>query len=128
MKTRLLPACLAVAALLCTNGYSQPTKHQGRTTSATKVRTYYLCAEEVDWDYTPDGIDVMMGRDFDGYGKAFTEHTANRIGRTYRKAVFHEYTDATFSTKKPRSRTWRIWDCSGRYSCRGGRHDQGSFA
>jgi manganese oxidase len=104
MKTRLLPACLTVIALLCTNGYSQPNKHQGRTrtTSATKVRTYYLCAEEVDWDYTPDGIDVMMGKDFDGYGKAFTEHTATRIGRTYRKAVFHEYTDATFSTKKPR--------------------------
>ena len=101
MKTLLLSACLAVVALLCTNGYSEPTKHQGRT-SATKMRTYYLSAEEVDWDYTPDGIDVMMGKDFDGYGKAFTEHTANRIGRTYRKAVFYEYTDATFSTKKPR--------------------------
>jgi FtsP/CotA-like multicopper oxidase with cupredoxin domain len=102
MKTRLLPACLAAVALLCTNGYSQPNKHQRRTTSATKVRTYYLCAEEVDWDYTPDGRDVMMEREFDSYGKAFTEHTPTRIGRTYRKAVFHEYTDATFSTKKPR--------------------------
>ena len=103
MKTRLLPACLAVVALLCTNGYSQPNKRQARTktTSVTKVRTYYLCAEEVDWDYTPDGRDVMMEREFDSYGKAFTEHTPTRIGRTYRKAVFHEYTDATFSTKKP---------------------------
>jgi hypothetical protein len=88
MKTRLLPACLAAVALLCTNGYSQPNKHQRRTMSATKVRTYYLCAEEVDWDYTPDGRDVMMEREFDSYGKAFTEHTPTRIGRTYRKAVF----------------------------------------
>jgi len=104
MKTPLLPACIAVVASLCTIGYSQTSKDQGtpKTASAPVVRTYYLCAEEVDWDYTPDGKDVMMDKDFDGYGKAFTEHTASRIGHTYRKAVFHEYTDATFSTQKTR--------------------------
>lgn len=69
---------------------------------AAQVRTYYIAAEEIDWDYTPRGIDVMMERDFDSYGKVFTEQKSNRIGRTYRKAVFHEYTDATFNTRKPR--------------------------
>jgi hephaestin len=68
----------------------------------SKVRTYYLAAEEVDWDYAPQGMDPMMQHDFDAYGKVFTEHTASRIGRTYRKAVFHEYTDDTFRTPKAR--------------------------
>jgi len=45
---------------------------------------------------------MMMGTDFDGYSKVFTEHTEKRIGHTYRKAVFHEYRDATFTTPKPR--------------------------
>jgi manganese oxidase len=100
MKTQLcLAACLLLVAPLCLNASSQ---RLDKKLPSPKVRTYYLCAEEIDWDYTPDGLDVMMGHDFDGYGKAFTEHSAKRIGRTYRKAVFHEYTDATFSTMKPR--------------------------
>lgn len=103
MKIKLLPPCLAVLALLSANSYSQ-VKHQSRikTPPVSKVRMYYLCAEEVEWDYTPDGRDVMMGKDFEGYGKIFTEHSASRIGHTYRKAVFHEYTDETFTTQKPR--------------------------
>lgn len=100
---RWLAGCCALSALLCTNIYAQTKEHQSsQKTTTGKVRTYYLCAEEVDWDYTPDGKDVMMASEFDGYAKKFTEHTADRIGRTYRKAVFHEYTDATFSTPKPR--------------------------
>ncbi len=103
---RWLAGCCALCALLCINAYTQTKQHQSsrKTTIAGKVRTYYLCAEEVDWDYTPDGKDVMMATEFDGYAKKFTEHTADRIGRTYRKAVFHEYSDATFGTPKPRPR------------------------
>lgn len=99
-----LAAGLLLSCLLCSTALSQAKKNQGntKTQSAPHVRTYYLSAEEIDWDYTPDGIDVMMGHDFEGYSKAFTEHTANRIGRTYRKAVFLEYTDGTFTKKKPR--------------------------
>jgi FtsP/CotA-like multicopper oxidase with cupredoxin domain len=105
MKKQVMQtACLMLVSLLCLSASSQTNQHHRsrRNAAAPKVRTYYLCAEEVDWDYTPDGRDVMMEKEFDGYGKAFTEHTARRIGRTYRKAVFHEYTDATFSTIKPR--------------------------
>ncbi|MGZ4813437.1 MAG: multicopper oxidase domain-containing protein, partial [Terriglobales bacterium] len=56
----------------------------------------------VAWDYAPNGNDVMMNSKFDGYSKVFTEHGDNRIGCTYKKAVFHEYTDDTFITPKPR--------------------------
>ena len=28
--------------------------------SAGVTRTYYIAAEEIDWNYTPDGKDMMM--------------------------------------------------------------------
>lgn len=70
--------------------------------SPAKTRTYYIAAEEIDWNYTPDEKNMMMAASFDGYEKVFTEHAANRIGCTYHKAVFREYTDDTFRTQKTR--------------------------
>jgi hephaestin len=104
-QIRLVVLLLTLSSLFCISVYAQ--NDQGRQSAAAnapapQVRTYYIAAEEIDWDYTPRGIDVMMQKDFDGYGKVFTEQTTNRIGRTYRKAVFHEYTDGTFSARKPR--------------------------
>src|SRR5262249_56394110 len=60
--------------------------------------TYFIAADEIEWNYTPDGKDVMMSRSFDAYARVFSEHAPNRIGCTYRKAVFREYTDDTFRT------------------------------
>lgn len=67
-----------------------------------KTRTYYIAAEEIEWNYTPDGKDMMMARAFDPYARVFTAPSADRIGNIYRKAVFREYTDGTFRTLKPR--------------------------
>lgn len=64
------------------------------------VREYYVAAEEVEWDYAPGGVDQCAG------GSPFTS-TAQKtldtdgvdsIGRTVTKAVFVEYTDATYTT------------------------------
>jgi hypothetical protein len=38
-----------------------------------KVRTYYVAADEVEWDYAPEGIDHMTGKPFEGYAKLHTE-------------------------------------------------------
>jgi FtsP/CotA-like multicopper oxidase with cupredoxin domain len=103
MKTQVwLIACLVL--VFCLNAYPEATQHRraDKNTSGPKIRSYYLCAEEIEWNYTPDGKDMMMGMDFSGYSKAFTEHGEKRIGHTYRKAVFFEYTDGTFTTKKQR--------------------------
>lgn len=70
--------------------------------SAGKTRTYYVAADEIEWDYTPMNVDMMTGKPFDGYAKVFTEHGPQRIGQKYKKAVFREYTDDTFQTLKPR--------------------------
>ncbi len=100
----IVAVCLVtlVATTLCVAA-QHPAKHgQAETGSAPHVRSYYIAAEEVPWNYAPKAIDVMMNQKFDGYGKVFTEHANNRIGCTYKKAVFHEYTDDSFTTPKPR--------------------------
>lgn len=74
----------------------------GVKTPPSKTRTYYIAAEEIEWNYTPEGKDMMMARSFDPYQKVFAAPAADRIGCTYRKAVFHEYTDDSFRTLKPR--------------------------
>lgn len=72
-----------------------------------RVRTYYIAADEVDWDYAPGGFNKMMGMKFEGYSKVFTEHGPHRIGTVYRKAIYREYTDDTFSRLQPRAPEWQ---------------------
>ena len=92
-------ACLCLLPLLSA-AQVKPTLPGG------KVRTYYLAAVEVEWDYAPGNVEHMAGKAFAHEGKAWTEQTKDRIGRVYRKAVYREYTDATFSTPKPRPPQW----------------------
>ncbi len=71
-----------------------------------KTRTYYIAVDEVDWDYTPLGIDGMTGKPFDHMAMMYVESGKHQIGRVYRKAVYREYTDATFTTLKKRTPQW----------------------
>jgi hephaestin len=73
---------------------------------APRVRTYYIAADEVEWDYAPGGVNKMMGMKFEGYSKVFTERGPHRIGTVYRKALYREYTDQTFTQIKPRPTQW----------------------
>jgi len=66
------------------------------------VRTYYIAADEVEWDYAPTGIDQISGKPFDAFERVYTQRGAHRIGKVYRKAVYREYTDASFRTLKKR--------------------------
>jgi len=66
------------------------------------VRTYYIAADEIDWDYMPGGMDMMMGMAPSGYAKFYAQHDPHLIGRVYRKAVYREYTDGTFTHLKAR--------------------------
>jgi manganese oxidase len=74
--------------------------------SPGKTRTYCIAADEVDWDYAPGGVNKMMGMKFEGYSKIFVERGPHRIGTVYRKAIYREYTDETFSQLKPRPAEW----------------------
>lgn len=70
------------------------------------VRTYYVAAEEVNWDYAPSGQDEMMGHSFMDNAKPYVERAQGRIGRVHRKAVYFEYVDDKFSARKPRPPEW----------------------
>ncbi len=76
--------------------------HAAPATNAGKTRTYYVAADEVEWDYAPSGRDEAMDMPFDPVAKGFTESGPHQIGRINKKAVYHEYTDATFTARKTR--------------------------
>jgi len=95
-----ISACFKFAALLTLLSTLAVAQSPGKT------RTYYIAADEVDWDYAPGGINKMMGMKFDGYSKVFTERGPHRIGTVYRKAISREYTDGTFTQLKPRPNEW----------------------
>ncbi len=71
-----------------------------------KIRTYYIAADEVPWDYVPGENDAMTGRPFTGAAKLFTDRGPTRIGKVYIKAIYREYTDSTFTKLKSRSAEW----------------------
>jgi FtsP/CotA-like multicopper oxidase with cupredoxin domain len=55
------------------------------------TRHYYIAAEDVTWDYAPSGRDLMHGR-----------ATPPPFAKTaWAKTRYIEYTDATFTTRKP---------------------------
>lgn len=66
-------------------------------------RTYYVAADEVIWDYAPKKHNLMMNMPLSDDQKVFVETSANTIGSRYHKALYREYTDASFSQLKPRS-------------------------
>jgi len=78
------------------NAQAAVSAHAGRT------RTYFVAAEEVEWNYAPSGRDEAMGMPFDEIAKGFTQAGPHQIGSLYKKAIYREYTDATFRTLKPR--------------------------
>ena len=70
------------------------------------TRTYYIAADEVVWDYAPSGANVAEGRPFNAFEKPWMEAGPNVAGRKAKKALYREYTDATFTTLKPRPVEW----------------------
>ena len=102
---RRFGACITlVAALFIATIALDPSmfSQAAQSKPAGKTRTYYVAADELNWDYAPSGRDEAMGMPFDEIAKLYTESGPHRIGRVYKKAIYREYTDATFSTLKVR--------------------------
>uniref|UniRef100_A0A452QU76 ferroxidase n=1 Tax=Ursus americanus TaxID=9643 RepID=A0A452QU76_URSAM len=69
------------------------------------VRHYYIAAEEIIWNYAPSGIDVFTKESLTAPGSAsevFFKQGTTRIGGSYKKLVYREYTDASFTNRKKR--------------------------
>ncbi len=90
-----------VGAIVCT----QPARAQTGAAAPKPgtTRTYFVAADEVEWNYAPSGRDEAMGMDFDEIAKGYTDPGPHQIGRINKKAIYREYTDATFTTLKPRA-------------------------
>lgn len=65
---------------------------QDRQKRKGHVREYYIAAEQVEWDYAPSGLELMHGEDVP-YPWGLHRH--------WTKTRFVEYTDRSFSQRKP---------------------------
>jgi hypothetical protein len=71
------------------------------TTSAAE-RVYFIAADEVTWDYAPSyPNNPITGELFTTDESVYLREAKGRIGRRYLKAIYREYTDASFVTLKP---------------------------
>ena len=62
------------------------------TSCFATTRHYYIAAEDVTWDYAPSGHDLLTGEPLP---------QPWLLKREWPKTRFIEYTDGTFTTKKP---------------------------
>lgn len=72
--------------------------HAAAAPAPPRVLVYYIAADEVIWDYAPHGRNLV--------GLPGSEKEGAAGGTKYRKAIYQEYTDATFATLKPRPPQW----------------------
>ncbi len=97
MRTLQRSAAQSIAwLLLAAAGLSAQTARPRHPT----VRTYYIAADEVGWDYAPSDSDRI-------HAVPMPARKPDEIGHVYRKALYREYTDATFATLKPRPPEWQ---------------------
>jgi len=97
-----LAALLTVFLIVPCAGQQASKKAPTTTTPVGKTRTYYIAADEVTWDYAPDGINRISGKPFGEAESYWVASGPHRMGKTLKKALYHEYTDATFTHLKTR--------------------------
>jgi FtsP/CotA-like multicopper oxidase with cupredoxin domain len=85
-RLALLSAVAAAAAVLFASA----------SPSAARERTYYVAADEVVWNYVPSGKDLIAQ-------KPLPPLMPLQLGWSFHKAIYREYTDATFRHVKPRA-------------------------
>ena len=71
-----------------------------------KMRNYYIAAEDVMWDYAPTGANEITGEGFTDLQSYFAVASDYRMGRKFKKALYFEYTDDTFTTRVERGADW----------------------
>ena len=100
---------IATVAALAAGSTSAPTATAQQAVADANgqaTRTYYIAADTVDWNYAPQGRNLITGKPFTDAENVFVKPGTQRIGSTYRKALFRAYTDASFRTLVPRGDRW----------------------
>ncbi|XP_075814874.1 hephaestin isoform X7 [Microtus pennsylvanicus] len=65
------------------------------------IRDYYLAIENVTWDYAPKGRNVITNQPLndDIVASSFLKSGKDRIGSSYKKTVYKEYSDGTYTVE-----------------------------
>uniref|UniRef100_A0A674AYN8 Hephaestin n=1 Tax=Salmo trutta TaxID=8032 RepID=A0A674AYN8_SALTR len=63
------------------------------------TREYFIGIQEIQWDYAPAGKNIILNKLLkeDEHAAVFLERGPQRIGSVYKKAVYLQYTDATYT-------------------------------
>ena len=101
---RFASACLCSAALTACSVARGGSSGGGSADFGT-VRTYYIAADEVPWDYVPGGRDQIIDQPFQD-SAFFAKSKPMPVSSSYKKTLFREYTDSSFTTLKPRPPEW----------------------
>jgi FtsP/CotA-like multicopper oxidase with cupredoxin domain len=70
-------------------------------------RIYYIAADPVVWDYVPTGKNLISGEPFTGHEQSLTKAGKYNFGSQFKKALYREYVDASFSKLKSREEKWK---------------------
>ncbi|XP_057698200.1 ceruloplasmin [Corythoichthys intestinalis] len=64
-------------------------------------REYFLRIDEVNWNYAPSGMNLIQNRTIqeDEEAAVFLKKGPQRIGSTYKKAIYKQFSDATYTTE-----------------------------
>uniref|UniRef100_A0A8C2JBU5 ferroxidase n=1 Tax=Cyprinus carpio TaxID=7962 RepID=A0A8C2JBU5_CYPCA len=76
----------------------------GRLNLRLKLRTYYIAIREENWNYAPSGRNLINNRSIeqDEHASDFLTKGPTRIGSVYKKALYRQYTDDSYSTEIPK--------------------------
>jgi hephaestin len=103
-KRWLMATALVVLLVGCGMGAS-PTKASKALTGG-QLRSYFIAADPVEWDYAPSGKNLITGEAFGDHENTFVARGNDRIGHVYQKSLYREYTDGAFKQLKPRPAAW----------------------
>lgn len=99
MKRLRFYIAVALLGLACGRLPAQHAEHSSSDVPVNSpVKIYYIAADEVTWDYLPMGNNVA--------GLPMAENEGEARQTKFRKAIYREYTDATFAKLKPRPPQW----------------------
>ena len=73
---------------------------------AAADRVYYIAADPVVWDYVSTGKNLISGEEFTEHELTLVRAGKYNFGSKFKKALYREYTDASFSELKPRDEKW----------------------
>jgi len=98
---------LGAATLAASGAFLATMGSADNTPLSASTKTYYIAADEVAWNYAPTGANGITGEPFGDTENVFVQQGPDRIGATYIKSLYREYTSSSFTRLKPVQAKWK---------------------